>query len=160
MAESAITIDLKELLANQSVADVEDLPELLTLPAGTYILKGVSMKAGESQANNPKVGVMMEVVEVVSISALEEKNGVTAESVPVGSNTYFNFGDKELAKVLSRLKKPFGETMEENGIGNFGELMDQFDQLSFACEVTRRKAPDFDEDDPKYFGELVLATIA
>lgn len=157
---SAIELNMQELLQNQQVSQVEDMPDLLTLANGTYLLKGISIKPGESTKHNPKVGVTMEVVEVQELSKAEQEAGVTAEDFPVGTLCHFTFSDKEPEKVLSRLKKPFGETMESNGMATFAELIEQFDQLTFVCQCTRRKAPDFSEDNPNYFGQLELAVIA
>lgn len=154
-------INLQELMASQAVSEVADLPDLATLPSGRWVLGGVSVKIGETATSkNPKVGVTMKVVECVELSKAEVAAGVDPEKYPAETMAHFTFSDKEVEKVLSRLKKPFGATMEEHGMTTFAELMDQFDQLTFMCDVTRRKAPDFDEDDPRYFGELVSAVIS
>lgn len=153
-------LNLDDLLANQSVTEVEDLPELVTLPAGVWKVKGISAKSGETQKRKPKVGVTMEVLELVELKESEKEEfdpETISEKFPEGSMAYYMFADAEGPKVLSRLKKAFGATMEANNMATFGELFDQFDQLEFFITVGRRQ----DADDPeRFYGELQAVEIA
>lgn len=153
-------LDLDDLLANQEIEGVEDLPDMVSLPNGTYILAGVSAKSGKTGKKKPKYGITFKKV---SCEEVREEGFETTDEVdekyPADSLSYFMFSDEEPKKVLSRLKKVFGETMAEQGMSTFGQLFDQFDQLTFACDVTRRERDDSTEDDPAYFTDIKKATI-
>lgn len=150
-------IDLMDLLDTE-LDNIEDLPELVTLPNCTARVRGMSIKGKETSNGNPSFGVTFELIEVVEINPIQHKKfDADPENFPKGSMVYFMMADKDAGKALSRLKAPFAETMRENGMGKLSELADQFDQLEFEIAVTAR--PD-SSDDTRFYGDLKAAVIA
>lgn len=155
MSENEVVLD--DLLGT-NVQDVEDLPEFVTLPNGSYRLKGTSFKTGKTSTKKQKVTTFFELVSIHEMAENQPENMDTnPERYPAGSLVSFMFTDAEPAKVLSRLKKAFGDTMMENGMTSFSELADNFDNLEFDCAVVARP----NQNDPnQFFGDLQIAMIA
>ena len=123
----------KSQLLGMDLGDLEDLPEFIVAPAGTYICS-MGKKELKKVGENPAVTVNFKIVEVVELAKPDEagevKSGDIMGMMFILNNEFGRGNLKKMTKVLN-------ETHGVNSLDDFIKLPDD----TIMCSVTVRKTP-------------------
>jgi hypothetical protein len=141
---------------------LEDLPEFLTLPAGSYMLEGISL--GQDQVE--KLGTVVKLKAKI-LQTVELKNPETDK--PVDDGTEYEWGwpltipDNERATAFSQgqlkiVTKALGNFY---GVKTFKELAEKFPGTQFAAVTTVREDKKNLDDDgkPRKYSGIKMVVI-
>ena len=140
----------KQQLLGMDLGDLEDLPEYVTAPAGTYICT-IGKKELKKVGENPAVTANFKIVDIVELAKPDEAHEVKAGDIMGLMFTLNNeFGRGNLKKITKVLK----ETHGVNSLDDFLKLQED----TVMCSITvRRTRP---TDDGKVYNNLVTFLTA
>jgi hypothetical protein len=135
----------KQQLLGMDLGALEDLPEYVTAPNGTYLCT-MEKKELKKVGENPAVTINFKITDIVELAKADEAGEVKAGDIMGMMFTLNNeFGRGNLKKITKVLK-------DTHGVSSLDDLL-QLQDGAVICTVTvRRTKPN---DDGKVYNNLV-----
>ena len=142
----------KSQLLGMDLGDLEDLPEYVVAPPGTYLCL-IGKKELKKVGDNPAVTVNFKIQEIVELAKPDEATEVKVGDIMGMMFTLNNeFGRGNLKKVT----KVLNETHGVSSLDDFIKLPED----TIMCTVTVRKTEQTKNGETKYYNNLVTFLAA
>jgi hypothetical protein len=142
----------KQQLLGMDLGDLEDLPEFVTAPAGTYLCS-LEKKELKKVGENPAVTANFKIMDIVELAKPDEAGEVKIGDIMGLMFTLNNeFGRGNLKKITKVLKDTHGV----NSLDDFLKLQDG----AVVCTVTVKRTAQEKNGETKHYNNLVTFLTA